>query len=243
MALEADTVQSVVFVEASQPQDDALRLWQAIFPDDSPDGYQKATALPTLMSTASGIRENVSVHLAVQVGRIDVACLPSGNPSLHNGKVRSAKIADMRAASATLERLVRRLVEKIEATRMAVVIDTSATVDTSGPTDILKGLLPSVRLPENSSDVIFQLNVRKYLPSVEIEINRLCTWSTGEVQFISAGTGGLPPIVRNPIVSMKADVNTVPEVRLSREQTIAVVPFLVEEALSLVSEQGRGLGI
>jgi hypothetical protein len=40
MDFQADSIQGVLFLAPGQRQEDALKLWGELFPNDSPDGFQ-----------------------------------------------------------------------------------------------------------------------------------------------------------------------------------------------------------
>ena len=72
MDFHADSVQGVLFLLPGHAQDDALKLWNHLFPGDSPDGFQRATVSPMLSSSASGVRDGFQTNINAQVGRVDI---------------------------------------------------------------------------------------------------------------------------------------------------------------------------
>lgn len=209
----ADSVQAVAFVMPGAPQPDALGIWSALSPEEGPEAFQKPSGAPNAVSTASGPEGSSQLAVTSQIGRIDIvrhgraAPNSSGPPTLDN-----LQEAMLRSAAQ-----LKKILSLAPIYRLAIVASLSTNAE-EGFSRILSSVADGITFPENATDCIYQLNVRRRSSAkAELEINRLCTWSSGEQSLISFNVGGpgfqatgnSPMTIRSvPIVNFNIDVNT-----------------------------------
>jgi hypothetical protein len=238
MNLQADSVQAVIFLMAGAPQEDALKIWERIFPGDSPDGFNRNNAAPTLQSTASGERDGHNFTVLSQVGRVDIilgpkqsgGVMPLGAPP---------RIQDIHSAVPAMVNIWKRVLPSVKASRLAFVLDFSQSVAAGEEAKGMSELIPVIPLPENSTDVIFQFNQRRMFGCVpDLMMNRLCTWSMGMVHMFSVGVGGRSgaPTMASPFIGFKIDLSTPQESTLSGTSLTEIADELVSEAQAIFNE-------
>ncbi|WP_156963692.1 hypothetical protein [Muricoccus aerilatus] len=241
MDLQADSVQAVAFMAPGQQQRTALQLWEALFPGDAPDSFQRATgSTPSLASNAAGARDGHNIMITSQVGRIDIFL----------GKVPSAddagppRIADVQAAVTRAAGFLRVTADRVAPVRIALVLDLSKSIEGGMESTSLMELLPGVGIPPDATDVTLQFNVRRaFGVASEIGMNRLCSWAHAQIGMMTTPMmpGQLMQIPManmkfTPIVNVKIDVNSAPEARLSSDLVPALIEELRVEALAIYEE-------
>jgi len=235
MNLQADSVHGVLFVAPGQQQDEALKLWDFLFPGHSPDGFQRNTSSPSLASTASGERNGYQVGLTAQVGRIDITINKQQNTFDANaGPPRIANVAD---ALNQLVGLMKKVVGRVNVHRIGIILDLSKTVARGTENAELMHLLAGFPFPDNASDISVQFNSRVLLEGVaNTEINRLCTWASGQFHFIPNAPVPSHALVPTPFVNVKIDINTIPTLRLAASDAELVLDAMLAESRALYAE-------
>lgn len=237
MDFAADSIQGVLFLSPSQHQDDALKLWDILFPNDPPDGFQRATPTsPALNSSAHGDRQGFQTTVNAQVGRIDLILAQS--PQVQPSDSGPPRIAEVHGAAIKAAEFLKRLARQLKAFRAAMVIDLSKTVQTGNEAAEIIGYLPGFPFPANVSDLGLQFNSRKSFQfSTDFEMNRMCTWSSGQVGFVK-GPNMQPSsmVVLTPYVGLKIDVNSAPQLPLPFDKIPTAIDELTTEALAIESE-------
>ncbi len=232
MDLQADNVQGVLFLTPGQAQDDAIKLWESLFPGDSPDAFQRANTSPSsiLVSTASGERSGHQVVVTANVGRIDITLYP---PQATIGSPVPARIADVAGAAKHLASMLKLFTERLEVLRIALVLDLSKTVSPGGESAALLELLPEFPFPKNVLDVALQFNSRRPLTTVpDLEINRLCIWTTGHIGVTQIVPGRGHVMMRtSPFVGIKVDINTAPEAPPTSGASALIIDEMLAESL------------
>ena len=240
MILNADSIQGVLFTVQGTDQDDALKLWEMLFPNDQPDGFQRATSSPNLQSTASGERGGHNILITSQVGRVDLVVAPPAPSPVEDIISGVPRISDVTGAAEKVAVYMKQLAVRLAVSRIALVLDTAVTVPYNGEGSALAALLSGVPLPTNATEVVFQFNARRnFDTSPEVIMNRLCTWSSGQVGFIQGGPGvHLNRTVKmSPFVGLKIDINSAAETRITAEKCSSAIDELCVEAL-LIHNQG-----
>jgi hypothetical protein len=240
MNLDADGIQGVLFLPPGQHQDDAIQVWGQLFPNDNPDGFQKASASPSLASTATGERDSYNVAINAQVGRIDIVLSsPPGSMVPTSGPPR---ISDVRAAASHMAELMKRLVARIQAVRVALILDLAKTVARGSEGRELMNLLPGFPFPNNSTDIGVQFNSRRPFDAApDIPMNRLCGWSSGQYGFIQSPQISSGALIVSPFVGVKIDVNSAPEFRVPTEKLSSMIDDLLAEAVCIYSDGSERL--
>jgi hypothetical protein len=236
MDFQADSIQGVLFLAPGQRQEDALKLWGELFPNDSPDGFQRFNNSPALNSSAHGDRQGFQINVNAQVGRIDVILAHS--PQALPSDAGPPRIADVPAATAKVVELLKRLAANLKVIRTAVVLELAKTVARGGEAVEILNNLPGYPLPENVTDVNIQFNSRKsFAFDAEREMNRLCAWSSGQVGFImNPQLQGRNLMMMTPFVGLKIDVNSVPQTPLSADVINQALDELAAEAVAIAAE-------
>lgn len=235
MIQTADSVQGVLFPEHGTKQEDAKNLWGRVFPGDEPDQYQKATASPTLVSTASGEREGCGVAISVQVGRINLIIGPVQPNGLAGPQDGPPRLANVPEITLRLGNYLKRISANYKITRAAIVVDFAKTAPLELVSRMMLDEIPFLNLPKDSTDINIQFNVRRSLKiDPDIALNRLCNWVTGQVGFL-VGNGLVSPnqISLTPYIGMKVDVNTAPEHNISHLEIESVIDEICGEAMSI----------
>ncbi|KGB51732.1 hypothetical protein FG91_04096 [Sphingopyxis sp. LC81] len=233
MKFEADSIQGVLFVATGQHQEDALQLWGSLFPDDAPDGFQRAVSSPSLLSTAQGDRDGLLTIIKAQVGRIDISVVQSP-PEGASDLVGPPRIADIAGGAAKVSELVKRIAGRSKVFRAAVVLDLAKTVEAGAEAAEILKCVPDFPFPNNAIDVSLQFNSRKNFEfSSDFEMNRLCAWNAGQVGFIQGPDAQPQAMVMTPYVGFRIDVNSAPQVPLPFDAIDQAIDDLVAEALAI----------
>ncbi len=242
MDLQADSVQGVLFLTPGQQQDDALKLWEHLFPGDSPDGFQRANPSPSLLSTALGERTGHRVMVNAQVGRIDI--ILNQSPAIVDLSGSPPRIADVPAAARRMGELMKLMAGRLKVLRIALVLDLAKTVSPGVETAELLHFLPGYPFPKNVTDVSVQFNSRKTFESVpNIDMNRLCVWTTGQIGFIqSQPVQGTGMMIMSPVVNVRVDVNSAPEARPPVDSVTPIIDEILAESLEIYAEGLKRFG-
>lgn len=232
MKLDADSVQGVLFLSRGQSQDDAHALWSSLFPSQSPDAFQRSAKSPNLSSSASGEVANFLVTINVQIARIDIVLAATEPANREDGPPR---VADVEQASLKLTALMKRVCERNRIVRTAVILDLARTIVRSEEAAAIKEALPGFPFPDNATDFVLQFNSRSKVGVGDIEMNRLCQWTVGNVGYLR---GGMLPRPQNmvamvPYFGLKIDVNTIPEISISQDDVPLIIDYLAKEALAI----------
>ncbi|MEG3169927.1 hypothetical protein U1737_17180 [Sphingomonas sp. LB3N6] len=244
MDWKADSVQAVMFIPPTDTQRDALALWALVFPNNSPDAFQKAAASPNLHSSASGERNGFNITIGSQVGRIDVSFGPVMPPMFGLQPVLAPpRISDIQGAVYGANAILKTLGGIFSPSRIAIVLDMAVTVAAGNEVSVLRSALPSIPIPDNSSDTVVQFNVpRSFEKYPMLPMNRLCTWSVGEIGFIignNLGTAVNNGFQLTRFVGFKIDLNTAPNHALLGYDVSILADELAAEAGLLLRD---GLG-
>jgi hypothetical protein len=242
MDLQADSVQGVLFLTPGQPQVDALKLWDRLFPGDSPDGFQRASPSPSLESSAAGERKGHRVAVSTQVGRIDLTITKAGLNTPEKGPPR---VSDVLGAAERMAGLLKAMAKGNGVVRIALVVELGKTVPRGSEGKELLQLLKGFPFPANAMDIVVQFNSRT-TSKVEplVEINRLCTFSSGHAGFVTNSPGvGSGVVLMTYYVGLKIDVNTAPETRFSGHNVDSIVDNLLSESRSIYQNGLTPLGV
>lgn len=236
MNFQADSIHGVLFPVPGQHQDDALKLWGSVFPNDSPDGFQRATSSPSLNSSASGEREGFNTTINAQVGRIDLILthpLPQVpvDPS-------PPRMGDIAGATARITDLMKRIILNMKVGRVAIVLDLAKSITPGSESEVLLQSLPNFPFPDNVSDVNLQFNSRRSFETVpDLLMNRLCTLATGQVGFvINPQIQGSSVMKMTPYVGLKIDVNSNGNFQFPAEVVGSIINELSAEVLAIAGE-------
>lgn len=177
-----------------------------------------------------GLWENGQLSLNSQPGRVEVifSAVPTDPSSMPTLGEFSEVLPKFEALA---------LKAKIPlSVRIAIGVRLNAVLGDQASSDRLIGeVLPHVKLPENSTDVVFQYNVPKKFPKISgIVVNRIVKWSqlvAHTLQFV----GGQPHAnVQEHILQLDLDLNTSPLSKLPHpDQYGLVLKALFGEAASL----------
>lgn len=243
----ADSVQAVAFVTPGALQPDALAIWNALYPGEGPEAFQRPSGAPNSLSTAAGPDGPAHAAITSQIGRIDLARRGRLAPSSNEPPT----LADLDDAVHRAADQLKQLLSIVPVFRIALVASLSTNADV-GYSSILSNVTQGVTFPANAIDCIYQINVRRTSAvEIGISINRLCTWSSGEQSLImfSVGgpglqaTGGSPMTMKSvPIVNFNIDVNTAtgPGAIISAEKS-AMVDELASEVIRIAKHGAEAL--
>ncbi|WP_126665520.1 hypothetical protein [Croceibacterium ferulae] len=188
-------------------------------------------------TNASGQRDNHSVMVKSQVGRIDCvltatgehANVPSGGPP---------RINDVEAATALASSYLYKLTGHLKVIRVALVLDLATTVQRGSEIAAMKDLVHPLHLPDQSIDVVLQFNVRRPFELAPGLMNRLVTWTSGQVGYVQVTPGVMmgTPMVMTPYVGLKIDANSAPETPFDQSHLEKVIEELQSECLAIYVE-------
>tara|TARA_R110000824_G_scaffold19504_2_gene75407 strand:+ start:7340 stop:8074 length:735 start_codon:yes stop_codon:yes gene_type:complete len=237
MNWKADTVLGVLFTPPGQKQPSSLELWSELFPNDTPDQFQKSNPTPNLHSNASGIRDGFTVTIDSQTGRTQIVLGSANSPMIQE----PPRIDNVEEAIIRLKELMSVLARKLDTVRLALVVDCSETVQDSDLSQRFRNELPHANLPENTIDPVYQFNVRKPFDfDNSVVMNRLCTWNTGHQGFV---LGNLPPIFdpsqinMKPFIGFKIDVNSHGEPLKIMQNEEKILAELCNEAIAIYTNK------
>jgi hypothetical protein len=238
MSFQADSIQGVIFVTPGSSQEDALKLWDHVFPGDTPDGFNRNTSLPSLQSSATGMRAGYSVTVTAQVGRIDLVLGGQLQPGI-SPFAGPPRIADVEGSAKVVAHYLQQLLPFTSAIRMAMVLELGQTIEPGSEATVLQETAPQVPFPPGSTDLQFQFNKRRnFVCAPELQMNRLYNLNSGIFQFFSAGLGTKPGMtsLSTPYVGMKIDVNSAQESVLPGDKAAAVADELLAEVMAILNE-------
>jgi|CXWL01.1.fsa_nt_gi hypothetical protein len=203
MAWKADNVRTVLFPVGQPPE--VLDVWKLLGVGE-PDQYQRRVGVTGIGQASGG-----GVLLLVQAGRVELRMQnvdPEEGPQL---------IEDPSAQLKTVYELTLKLLEELMVTRLACAADLVEPQDTAAEAaGRVASALPGLKLPAGASDVVFQLNVKRYFSSGAVEMNRVCKWGTATQQLMHVEitpTGGQAPVLlrQREVVTLGLDINTAPQ--------------------------------
>lgn len=234
MAFSADAVQGVCFIEPSSRPDDALRMWSAVFPNGGPEGFQRVANSPTLLSFANGEQGGFFCSLNVQVGRIDIVLNRRNPQTLISVNEGPPRIENIKEAVDFLALHLQNATTHQKVMRIGIVLDLTMDSVLGAEAEAMRSQLAHLHIPQNATDVQFQMNVRKQLEcQPNLAMNRLCAWSSGQAGFFQITPTGPVAGQLRPVITMKVDVNTAPEGRLASTSIPMAIKELAHEALRL----------
>lgn len=239
MDWQADSIQGVIFVAPGEAQQDAISLWGTVFDGDSPDGFQKATASPTVVTHATGLRDGNPITLTSQLGRIDIIAGPGPTvtPAPNSPPPR---IENVPAVATRVTDYLRRLAKTCRPIRAALVLDLGLSIQRGRESEELRAALPGV-FPVGAVEPHLQFNVpRPFETLPDLQMNRLCTYTGGEMGFIMMGSPpalGGGPIATTPFIGLKVDVNSAGDNRIPTGKADDVISELLSEALAIREQQ------
>jgi hypothetical protein len=239
MDWQADSIQGVIFVAPGEAQEDAISLWGTVFGGESPDGFQKVTASPTVVTHATGLRDGNPITLMSQLGRIDILAGP-GPAVAPAPNSPPPRIDDVPTVASRVTDYLMRLTKTCRPIRAALVLDLSSNVERGRESDRLQTALPGV-FPVGATEPHFQFNVpRPFEALPDLQMNRLCTYTGGEMGFIMMGSPpalGGGPIATTPYIGLRIDVNSAADNRIPTGKADEVILELLREALIIRDEQ------
>lgn len=215
MSWRTESIQAVAFVTPGVAQPDALKIWQTLFENDSPDSFQRPVGGPAAQSNAMGVRENFNVGIMSQLGRITVnlagsqASPSQGPPNLPDAGLASKKAAEFLVRVCSLGPVY----------RVGLAAGMTAQVSAAEAPKFISEMTGSVNFPNGSIDCIYQFNVRRPFESVgDFTMNRVRTWAMGEQQLLTINTNPGSPqatqvfspvkIESIQIVNCRIDINS-----------------------------------
>lgn len=240
-------MQAVAFVMPGAPQPDALAIWSLLNHGEGPESFQRPSGAPNAVSTAAGPEGSTQLVVTSQIGRIDIVRHGRGAPGANEPPSLDSLEDAVQAAVAQLKQVL----EIGPIFRIAIVASLSVNAE-AGFSDVFANIATGVAFPKNATDCIYQLNVRRNSGAAsDIEINRLCTWSSGEKNLLLfnisgpglQSTAASPMTMKSiPIVNFNVDVNTAtgPGFRIEAENS-ALVDELAAEVLGLAKSGAEAL--
>lgn len=230
--LKADSVRGVLFPAPGALSIDAMIAWEILFSGDSPDSFQKATAAPTLRSMASGERGGHNVTVVSQVGRIDITF--NAIVQMPDHRSEPPRITDVAAALSRLQDSMKKIAGRVQAVRLAIVLETAATVDRGNDAALISQELPNLPVPADAIEISFQYNDRStFQCAPEVAMNRIVSWSSGDVAFLDTTSGTMQlnqPMITSHFIGLKFDFNSAPESRVPA----SLVNVVIEELSSSI---------
>jgi hypothetical protein len=190
------------------------KLWKDVFGAE-PDQVARQPSMPSIEGgPKDGLRWLISHYL----GRVDVVVSPE-NPStmptdlLSIGKLDPIIEPLLEAAQKAFD-----LTVAIHRLALGAVLFIPVETIRDG-IKMVQTIVPQIqRLPENSTDLLFQLNVPIVVndPIQELLVNRLAKWQVAGVQLLGMASGPAMPIQvtttgLRPVVRLELDINTSPE--------------------------------
>lgn len=237
MPLEADAIQGVLFLSPGQQQADAQEIWSNLFPSQGPDSFHSVSTSPALNSFASGPYNGHRLTVNVQVGLVAVALNPN-MPEMISAPGMS-RIADVDTSVHTIAHLLKKLRHGRSITRCALVLNLATTVGAEEQESAMRSALPGFPFPDGATDIVAQFNLRRpFSHNPSLQMNRLCTWNSGQAGFVQlqGAPGQQIPFMNSMITSfvgLKIDVNTAPEGQLDSEDFEQVISDLASEAIEI----------
>jgi len=233
MAWRTDSIQGVAFSQPTGALSDALSVWNLLFPDTTPDSFQKPPGQPAGPSTAGGPVAHGRLELTWQLGRIDFLLTRAPGPI----EAGPPEIENVPGALLDVAAYINALSEPIAPFRIAIIGNLSQQSSEDKLASVLSREAGSAEFPGGATDCIYQFNVRrKFAADESIEMNRVCTWATGIQQLIAFSIGQNGDLATNPngpltiqsipTVNFKIDVNsaTAPGVKFDKG-----IPYYTEE--------------
>lgn len=234
MPFSADAVQGICFIEPSSRPNDAMATWQTIFAGASPDGFQRVANSPALQSAANGESDGFFFTLNVQVGRLELIIESQHPQALVSTDSPPPRIDDVARATNVLARHLKKIATSHKTIRIAIVLDLSMELLPGDEANAMRQHLARLSLPPGATDLQFQVNVRRRFASrPEVAMNRVCSWSTGQAGFVQMTPAGPISTAMRPIVSLKLDINTAPEIHVPGASSDSIISELADEALRL----------
>lgn len=191
-------------------------------------------------SQAAGEIEGQQVAVMSQPGRIDIAI----NPAPPSGPGDTPPVLEFAPAKELVLRLAKKLAGGDHPLRIAIVANCIQYVETSD--EAVRLFTQATRLqdvPTKAMDLSFAINLRRSFGAAGWEMNRLCRWATGQMQFVEfhlSGPDGMAGAPRVSIVkhmaSLTIDVNTVlRHIPLGNTQAVAAFDELASEVEAIMS--------
>jgi hypothetical protein len=233
MELQTESLQGVLFPQPGGLQDDALTLWNTLFPAQNPESFNGGASMPGLQSSASGQQDGYSITLTTQVGRIDVLIRKAMNIGFMADSPPS--IDNLELATNLLVSVMMRVASGKAITRVAIIVQSMKPLTLGAERAEFAQLLPEFPFPERSSDIVVQFNSPKQFASFpSLQMNRMLAWQQVQMGFVQSSPGQMGgQISLKPFIEMKVDLNTAPNMQFPPDQINAIVDELKNEALDL----------
>lgn len=214
MDWNVDSLTAVIFTPPGQSTADALQLWSAL-DIGSPNSFQRPQGgLALASSIAQGIDGDTRLTMQCQIGRIDLtwtgAVMTTDAPP---------KIANLSGLMTKAEEQVCRLIEKVEIARLAVVGSSSFPIEDGISHGLAFNRLGlGDKFDPDAEDIIFQFNKVGSFKENGGRMNRLYSWSSGNMQMLSfnispttpSGSPFMAKLLR--VLSFRADINSAADV-------------------------------
>ena len=235
MDFAADSIHGVLFVEPGSIQNDALHLWDVLYPGERPTAFQLNPSTPALQSSASAERNGISVNIVTQVGRIELIMV--GIPDTDAGVPTTVpRITNYETAMAVAVKQLQTLADSHQVTRVSTVLDLGKTVHPGSEVDEIHKIIGRDVFPAGMGDLIFQMNSRRQFDTIpSLTMNRLCTCSSGIAGVFNTQPGlTVPiPVATSPYVGVKLDINSDPQQRLTKSSVNEAIHEVGQEALRI----------
>ncbi|HLZ75525.1 hypothetical protein [Phenylobacterium sp.] len=187
-----ENVLLVAFLHVPPPG--ALKLWSAAF-DEEPTGYQ--TPPPGLspihnQALVQGNVDGYAVTLGVQSARVDIN-ISAPNPT--QPMVPPPSVGDLQTAIDFAIARMAKLLPNLKVGRAAMVVQGhTATESDEKSIEVIRGWLPTLKIPDQSTDVTYQVTVPRASTVRDGRlINQLCRWQSVQMQMIQFQIGTAMP--------------------------------------------------
>lgn len=213
MSWSLQSIAAVVFTAPTPAPKSAFEVWQQLT-GQAPSAFNQNPAGAPLGSHAAGPFNAFQLTVAIQPGRAEVALNPADPTPDAEG---FPPVLDFASASAEVISLAKKCTSLDPPIRLAVVANFVEFVqEPEQAVSIFRQSTKLNALPPNAADLSFGLNVRRHC-STGWEMNRLCRWSVGHIQFVqfvmNAGQGvaEMPRMtISKHLAQLTVDLNTVP---------------------------------
>lgn len=236
MTWSLQNITCVVFTPPVPVPPPAHQVWSQVT-GQQPAQFQQNPGGPG--SAAQGPFDGFMLTAGTQPGRFEVSLHPIGDATSGS---ELPFLADIDGAVAKILELGSKLAAGDNPLRVAVVAN-CAQPGASQEEAIarFKQNAKLSNLPASASDLSFAMNVRKKLGGAGWEMNRLCNWGLGQLQFmqfqIQSGMQAPQVITTSHLATMVVDVNTVPRnIPLGPTQAVSALQALADEAKLIIAQ-------
>ncbi len=233
MAWKADSVRATIFVGPAAVNPDALEVFSVATGGQRPDSFQGPKANPASVSMADGFFGDFALTVTAQIGRHDLilnAIQPEGGPD-----DLPARIESLPSALSQLMRLIPAVAANATILRTATVVELSQYH--ADARDAIRAISAESKawFPEDGSDCVYQFNVRRFYPDSDTVMNRISTWSIGQIQQIPV----MPFVGRVAFKSvwtanLKLDINCAPSRDSLSGRAAGMFQAQHDEALTII---------